>query len=94
VKNIMVTHAFANPEGSTTIDEATQAAEIRACVELVYDMFDNAALDHITTRSTPSAPRILFHPVTSGSQAGFSIPVAEIHPMGKINPAKLLGLQP
>ena len=89
----MVTHAFANAEGLMTIDETTQAAEMGAYVELVYDPFDDATLDHIATRSTPSQPRILFHPVISASQAGCCIPVADIEKMGKINSAKLLGLQ-
>src|SRR6266478_1016539 len=46
VQNILVTHAFANPGGSMSIPEAQEAAKLGAYIELVYDPFDEATLQH------------------------------------------------
>ena len=110
VKNILVTHAFANPGGSMTIEEAHEAAKMGAFIELVYDPFDDATLQHtadaihtigaasfvlssdLGQRGRPLHPDGLLALYQALAKRGIS--VAEIDQMGKVNPAKLLGLQP
>jgi hypothetical protein len=110
VKNIMVTHAFANPGGSMSIAQAQEAAKLGAYIEVVYDPFDDATLQHDADaiRAIGPASCVLssdlgqrgrpLHP--DGLLALYQelkkrgISVAEIDQMAKTNPAKLLGLKP
>jgi len=110
VKNIMVTHTFANPGGSMTIEEAQEAAKLGAYIEIVYDPFDDKTLQHDADaiRTIGPASCVIssdlgqrgrpLHP--DGLIALYKelvkrgITVAEIDQMAKANPAKLLGLKP
>jgi imidazolonepropionase-like amidohydrolase len=110
VKHVMVTHALTNPGGPLSMAEIQEAAKMGAYIELVYSPFNDAALqkDADAIRAAGAASVVIssdlgqpanpLHP--DGLLALYrglvarGIPVAEIVQMSKVNPAKLLDLEP
>jgi hypothetical protein len=110
VKHVMITHALSNPGGPLSIAEIEEAAKMGAYFEIVYSPFNDAELqkdaDAIRAVGAKSAvissdlgqPANPLHPdgllaLYRGLMA-HGISEAEIAQMSKVNPARLLGLEP
>jgi len=110
VQRIMVTHALTNPGGPMSIAEIAQAAKMGAYIELVYSPFNDAQLQKDVEAIRAAGPSLVvissdlgqattpLHPdgllqLYKGLMA-HGIKEAEIDQMAKVNPAKLLGLNP
>jgi hypothetical protein len=110
VRHVMVTHALTNPGGPLSIGEIQEAAKLGAYIELVYSPFNDAALqkDVDAIRAAGAASVVLssdlgqpgnpLHPdgllaLYKGLLA-HGISQVEIEQMSKVNPAKLLELNP
>ncbi len=110
VKHVMVTHALTNPGGPLSITEIQEAAKLGAYIELVYSPFTDAALQKdvdaihaagatsVVISSDLGQPGNPLHPdgllaLYRGLMA-HGISQAEILQMSKLNPARLLDLEP
>ena len=107
VKNIVVTHALTNMGGLYTIPQMQEAAQLGACLEIVYGNADviRASADAVKAigarsfivssdlgqPSNPLHPDGLLEIYRGLAQQGISS--ADIDLMSKTNPARVLGLE-